>query len=485
MLTEKLIFEPQKQLDLLFYLHSSLSWKKRYNLYRKLCSDLLIFDLLPYFKDWMKNDQNKKLFFLKILYFLEEKHIKKYFAPAAEMFPALQSDKEQISLKKNEGNSAESEEISSASPEPVISAFVAPEPVITESSAPSESSASEPVLPESSASSESVVPESSASELALPESSEPAVPESSALESAVPEPSESAVTESVMKKHEEEFIKEIIGIIEYLRNSPSSEVSNFTSRVLACLSLKHEKFLEHWKKLLHSGNISSELSAISGAGEFLFSEREELKFYVDCLKKYYEEQEDKEREKIRQALGIKSRDFSVVSLGAFHVFSPETASAIIERDSPAHICNIIRSFSDSLLYLSHLPKSERLIQGEIFYRTFVEFKNKKLLPGLPFLKYSRKEEDFETYRVFLHVCQEFCHAGIHKAYGDMMECLNYELPEELTVEVIFSLRETNLLCKNRFYKFFKDIEEKIPFEYGLMSKFFLLEDRLEQIKSSL
>jgi hypothetical protein len=60
----------------------------------------------------------------------------------------------------------------------------------------------------------------------------------------------------------------------------------------------------------------------------------------------------------------------------------------------------------------------------------------------------------------------------------------YELPQELTVEVIFSLRETNLLCKNRFCKCFKEIEEKVPFEYGLMEKFFLLEDRLELIQSS-
>ncbi len=228
--------------------------------------------------------------------------------------------------------------------------------------------------------------------------------------------SESAITESppsepsVAEKHEEEVIEEIISLIEYLRNSPSSEVSNLTSRVLACLSTKEEKFFHHWKKLLHSGNSSSELSAISGAGEFLSSDKEEFKFYIDSLKSYYEAQGDKEREKIRQTLGIKSSDFSVVSLGAFHVFSPETAFAIIERDCPGHICNIVRSFSDSLLYLSHLPKSERLIQADLFYRNFVEFKNKELVPGLPFLKYSGKEEDFELYRVFLKVCQEFCHA---------------------------------------------------------------------------
>ena len=481
LLTEKLIFEPQKQLDLLFYLHSSLSWKKRYNLYRKLCSSLLIFELLPYVREWMKNDQNKKLFFLKILYFLEEKYIKEHVGPSIEEIIELQPDKELIALKRD-GDTIEGQEISSVIAEPVPSEVSVPEPV------PSEVLVAEPVPLEVS------VPEPLLSEPAIPESvslesviSEPAVSEPVPSESDVSEPSVSEPVPSepsVADKHEEEVIDEIISIIEYLRNSPSSEVSNLTSRVLSCLSLKHEKFFHHWKKLLHSGNNSSELFAISGAGEFLSSEREEFRFYIDCLKNYYEAQEDKEREKIKQTLGIKSRDFSVVSLGAFHVFSPDTVSAIIERDCPLHICNIIRSFSDSLLYLSDLPKSERLIQGELFYRNFVDFKNKKLLPGLPFFKYSGKEEDFELYRVFLKVCQEFCHAGIYKAYTDMMECLNYELPQELTVEVIFALRETNLLCKNRFLKFFKDIEEKIPFEYGLMEKFFLLEDRFEHIKSA-
>ncbi|OQA17772.1 MAG: hypothetical protein BWY64_01892 [bacterium ADurb.Bin363] len=372
-LTKQFIFEPPRQIELLFDLHKKVDWKKRYALYKKVCSNFLI-KWFPYFGEWArKGTSNKKLFLLKICYFLKESNIKSYI------------DSTGCNIKK------------------------------------------------------------------------------------------------------EEILRGILNVIKELTEDPSLEVVLAASKTFSSIIVENNYAKEEWKNLLK--NQKTEFIALAGAGEFLRSDNLELTLLTDYLKAYYEEEDlEKALKNLQKVMNIntRKREVFLIPLGIFHIVHPDIVIKVIERDFSEDHCfvNIIRSFSEALLYLNHLPRTEGSEKVEVIFRQLVELKNKKILPLLPLLKFSSDIRDYSIYEALLDVLKEFCYSGIYKAYDELVEFLNYEIPLYLKSQVISCLITTNLICKNKFQQTIKKIYEKIQIEDDLLYQFITLERLLINIKTA-
>jgi len=448
LLIQNHIFAPPIQLALLFSLNSRISRSNRAVLYNRISSNLLVFDWLKEFKKWSKGKNlNKKKFVLNALYFIKEKHIKKYTEDSMVI-----ENKNHSPALPEENNKRETPVL----PEIKITDFFIKTNKIGKISVKGNGYKVKKInflsegIKEISIKGSETKKEIKQFFIKAPEED---------LKG------KEKILEKELEKKEKKILYDILDIIKLLQNDPSQEIKYLTSAALASLALQSHVFLDYWKKLLACGDPAREHIALSGMGEFLNSSKNELIPLTEALKSYYEEKNlNKAVKNLKKKLKIKTEDPAVflIPLGAFQIYHPEVADMVTGRDFSGKICavNIIKSFSFSLTYLNNFKKEERLQVAGKIYKKLAGIKEKFLLPLAAHLKFSKDDIDYNLFLTYFQTLQEFCYTGINEAFYELISFLDYEIPESFKFELISIIDETNSICKNKFGFFINKLDAK-------------------------